>query len=240
MPDGFELHFKLSRQDWLAANAELIEGSDHWARQAHRYRRMNQRMVLALSPLIILGAALLIGRSQGMYIEGAIAGALLAALMFWGLPRIDVITPLKKQALDEVRRADFSNFIGDFAAAVDREGLTVTGPSGHTRTLWQSAAVQTLTDYIFFHFSGSGIIIPIRTLGEPPAAQEFIARVTEWCAQGQRPPHEQVTLYLADRDVACPGCGYNLRGIRGLSCPECSAPLSLDRLVAARQGAIGS
>ena len=39
--------------------------------------------------------------------------------------------------------------------------------------------------------------------------------------------HEQLVAYLADRDVACTGCGYNLRGIRGGRCPECNEDLVL-------------
>jgi len=33
--------------------------------------------------------------------------------------------------------------------------------------------------------------------------------------------------FLAQRDVACPGCGYNLRGLTGPRCPECHQALSL-------------
>jgi hypothetical protein len=33
--------------------------------------------------------------------------------------------------------------------------------------------------------------------------------------------------YLADRDAACPGCGYNLRAVTGETCPECGKPLAL-------------
>jgi len=33
--------------------------------------------------------------------------------------------------------------------------------------------------------------------------------------------------YLADRDMACPGCGYNLRGLKEPRCPECGADLQL-------------
>jgi hypothetical protein len=28
-------------------------------------------------------------------------------------------------------------------------------------------------------------------------------------------------LYLSGHDAACPGCGYNLRGLKRLRCPEC-------------------
>lgn len=33
--------------------------------------------------------------------------------------------------------------------------------------------------------------------------------------------------YLNGRDVPCPGCGYNLRGLRVTSCPECDEPLTV-------------
>jgi hypothetical protein len=43
--------------------------------------------------------------------------------------------------------------------------------------------------------------------------------------------------YLAEREAPCPGCGYNLRGLRGTSCPECSQALRLAvGLVEPRQG----
>ncbi|MGH7132858.1 MAG: hypothetical protein ACREJO_13030 [Phycisphaerales bacterium] len=34
--------------------------------------------------------------------------------------------------------------------------------------------------------------------------------------------------FLAGRDVACPGCGYNLRGVPAAACPECGRGLKLD------------
>lgn len=39
----------------------------------------------------------------------------------------------------------------------------------------------------------------------------------------------RVTLasYLADRDEACPSCGYNLRGLASDRCPECMTELVL-------------
>jgi hypothetical protein len=38
---------------------------------------------------------------------------------------------------------------------------------------------------------------------------------------------EQMSVYLAGRDVPCPGCGYNLRDLRGSRCPECGDALVL-------------
>ena len=38
---------------------------------------------------------------------------------------------------------------------------------------------------------------------------------------------ELVAAFLAERDVACPGCGYNLRGVSAGRCPECARELAL-------------
>ena len=38
---------------------------------------------------------------------------------------------------------------------------------------------------------------------------------------------ELLAAFLADRDVQCPRCGYNLRGITSGRCPECGDPLEL-------------
>lgn len=37
-------------------------------------------------------------------------------------------------------------------------------------------------------------------------------------------PGNNLLEYLAERDVPCPGCGYNLRNLTGALCPECGKP----------------
>jgi hypothetical protein len=56
---------------------------------------------------------------------------------------------------------------------------------------------------------------------------------------------DRLREFLADRDVACPGCGYNLRDLTGDRCPECGQELVLGvrlaepRLAALLTGLIG-
>jgi hypothetical protein len=41
---------------------------------------------------------------------------------------------------------------------------------------------------------------------------------------------QELARFLAERDVACPGCSYNLRGLNAARCPECGLALSVRML----------
>jgi hypothetical protein len=40
-------------------------------------------------------------------------------------------------------------------------------------------------------------------------------------------PDPYLVNHLAQQDIPCPGCGYNLRGLTGECCPECGQALVL-------------
>jgi len=39
--------------------------------------------------------------------------------------------------------------------------------------------------------------------------------------------NDALVLFLKDREIPCPVCGYNLRGLRTPACPECGSELTL-------------
>ncbi|MEX0655119.1 MAG: hypothetical protein WDZ31_01850 [Phycisphaeraceae bacterium] len=45
--------------------------------------------------------------------------------------------------------------------------------------------------------------------------------------QKQATDEQLLQTYLADRDVPCPRCGYNLRTLAGRHCPECGEQLRI-------------
>lgn len=51
---------------------------------------------------------------------------------------------------------------------------------------------------------------------------------------------DPLRTFLADRNVPCPKCQYNLRALQQPLCPECGAPLELGVLVAGRAAAVNS
>lgn len=50
---------------------------------------------------------------------------------------------------------------------------------------------------------------------------------TDASARGGSEAQTLLTAYLADHDVPCPCCQYNLRGLTGARCPECGEQLEL-------------
>src|SRR5688572_15571368 len=41
-------------------------------------------------------------------------------------------------------------------------------------------------------------------------------------------PDDPVRVFVAERDVPCPHCSYNLRGLTAGVCPECGGALSME------------
>jgi hypothetical protein len=50
-------------------------------------------------------------------------------------------------------------------------------------------------------------------------------------------PHEGLRIYLAERDVRCPRCGYNLRGVQEPRCPECGLEIQIE-IAGSRRGGL--
>ncbi len=70
-------------------------------------------------------------------------------------------------------------------------------------------------------------------------ATDATSMVTAGAAQRFPQPVEAdrataLQAYLADHDHACPLCGYNLRGLRGMRCPECDFALQLQLAIVER------
>jgi len=60
-----------------------------------------------------------------------------------------------------------------------------------------------------------------------PQHAAIATMIRERVAQLGGPDANRVRLIVTDRDVGCPKCGYNMRGIESLICPECG--IKLDR-----------
>jgi hypothetical protein len=77
--------------------------------------------------------------------------------------------------------------------------------------------------------------MPKRAFASRADAHAFLSQALAWWQAAQLPLGERIARYLGIADVACPACRYNLRGCRSATCPECGQPLTLEKLMTARQ-----
>ncbi len=236
MPDRLELDYDLTRDDWLAVNDAGMKESPEWAAAAATHRRTTRRQALWAAPVCVIGAAVLIGRgegTQGMYVEEALLGACFAAFPYFSLPRLSTVESVKAAEARKIRQMDFAPFVGHFSITMDELGVHVRSPNREFRLSWQAVAPTSAGGFVVFQHGGrDGTIILPRAFASPEAAAEFLETARRWWQSAQLPHAERLARYLADRDdIACPQCGYNLRGIRGEACPECGRAIRLEELV---------
>lgn len=70
-------------------------------------------------------------------------------------------------------------------------------------------------------------IVPARAFDAPETFNRFVLTCRELADRHLNSDHARVREYLRERDINCPGCGYNLHGCTAPHCPECG--LTLDR-----------
>lgn len=78
--------------------------------------------------------------------------------------------------------------------------------------------------------SSSAFIFPKAVVQGTLPAADFLAQVQSWHRDHGPTNIDLIEQYTANRDVPCPSCEYNLRGIRSEVCPECSQKLDFDEL----------
>lgn len=72
---------------------------------------------------------------------------------------------------------------------------------------------------------GGSFVVPRRTFASPARERDFVEAIHRGRSAAAQSEPARITSYLASRDVACPQCRYNLRGLTEATCPECRLPL---------------
>lgn len=233
--DVIEVSFDVTREDWVRANEIIVLESPSWEAAAARHRRSLRRQALLLAPTLTLVGAMVVGNHLGpgtqARLVGAGVGAAFGGALIWALPRLNFIDKQKRQALEHVRRADLSDFVGPTTVAISPQGALVRSRTRELRLAWDVAGVARAGEDFIVHCAEGGAVVPRRAFASDEAAAEFLRRADEWWAAGQLPPAQRLERYLADREVACPRCRYPLRAVRGEWCPECGFKLSVEELV---------
>jgi|GEM_PF-2175357 len=237
MDDPIDISFELTRDDWLSATRLMFDlNLPAYIAIARAARRRRLRSMLFYGPLIITVASLYIGSrtsTRGMYVEGAIAGSILVGLMlmYFGSTRQD-LAGFRRAAEHRAQHTEYGDFIGPQSLRADAAGITQRTRHREMRQNWTVfESVTEVGPYLLLHGSlATTVVIPRRAFPTPQAADDAAAALRRWLDAGRAPPAARIAAYLADRDLPCPTCTYNLRGISSDRCPECGAHLTIEAL----------
>lgn len=239
MNDTIDISYELVREDWIEAYRVAADRREPEVAEAHRKaRRAQLRHWLIFGPCIVALVSMIIGSrasTRGMYLEGALAGAAVVILMM--LPTLTATTrryvaKYRQSVLELANTDELGDLVGPQRLRAGPEGIVRATAIQEVRLAW--AAFETLdASENLLILNGpytAAVVIPRRAFPTPQAADAAAAALRRWLDAGRAPPAARIAAYLADRDLPCPTCTYNLRGISSDRCPECGAHLTIEAL----------
>lgn len=227
--ESLKMTFELTREEYLEWLRCWFETDPMQQAELARTRRRG-RVWLAAA---VAAAAGTVGALGGMVLDlwwfnGAwLAIGVAAAGMAWWQWSL-IRQALRPGSIERWLRqhADAPETVGWFGTQeveIGPEGVRWKTPEGETGHRWSAfIAVEEAGPHVLLRAPAGSMRLPRRVLGE--RAAEAVRR---WHAERGGSETSHVRAYLAERDVMCGRCGYNLRGANGAACPECGLELTL-------------
>lgn len=233
--DSVHASCEVTREDFLAAGRAMENIDSYWAPAELAHKVSVRKLAYIATPAFVILFTLLVGRgesTEGMYVWGAGIGILLSGVTIFGLSRQDIRKKLILKNRRLCEQQDVSFGCGLVKLHADAGGLRVRTPMYRMSCCWSMANVHDFGDAIQVVYSTSTVLLlPKRAFDSREHATACFEQMQKWRQAAQLPAAARVRLYLAERDVSCPKCEFNLRGCVGMTCPECGQGLTYDELV---------
>ncbi len=237
MSESRKIEFDFTRDDYLlwAREEMLPEHSPEWAR-FYRWRRWALPGSIASTCLFVLALAT---NFQGAVDPGnglvLALGAGVAYLWWWTVGAFKVTRPsIMAQRLEAAAGTrDALRFQTRQRVAITPTSVEWDSEGQSWQLQWASVdRITVTTDFVRITGTrGANAIIPARAFASPAAMAEFVETARRFHAGCPAGAIQGLRRFLATRDVSCPACRYNLRGVQTDRCPECGAHLSIERLL---------
>lgn len=148
------IEFELTAEDFAAFNVRHAATSEVIARQAFHSR-------IALSAAVLVLLVLFVGIAYGDFVEGLVAGAVGALLMWLIFPR-----SWRRSMERHIRRMSAGDGLGTpgtYVLTVDGEGLHETGPGVAMSATWASIVRTDLApSHLFIYYAPmAAIVVPL-------------------------------------------------------------------------------
>jgi hypothetical protein len=244
MPDRFDLEFEVTRGDWLALHKAGVQESPEWVRARRKDRLLTRLQVMPVGVIVVTLPFLLYKRGAQplgfnvVYLDVVylvVVAAVMVYLYFAG-PRLSkFVSEFEKNTKAQFKafeRVDLSTYTGTTKLTIDEFGVQVRSSYRELKLSWQAVERPTSVGgfILLSHITAYGTIIPPHAFASQASATEFLDCASRLWQNAQLPHVERLERYLTDRDLPCPKCKYNLRNMRGESCPECGKAIKLDVL----------
>jgi hypothetical protein len=241
MGESMQVEFDFTRDDYIAyaRHASLTgEAGQKWTTARRRFREWLAATVLASFAYVVVFVLFVVYRdptTDPKFVVVLACGAGLAG-QWWHMSQVH----------KAVKPAEFERRLVE--SADSEPGRAYQGfarvtimPSGilweSNRAAWFSRwnGIRVLDsggELLLIHLHGqSALPIPMRAFASADEGKRFLELAREF--HKADPPSEETELrdFLGSRDVACPQCGYNLRGAPANTCPECGGEFTLERLL---------
>lgn len=229
-----QIRFDITREDVLAFYRRALSDDPRWKQG---WKQFKQQRLFAIGAA--LGASVIWLVFMRDYYDGRRASptnpmfwlGVLTLYLWWaavGAMRWDQDKYIEQNARSYIAGPEVRYSEGPHEVALSPERLVFRGPH-HTLEMVWTAVFRILDEpaHVFIQRrDGSGLIIPKRCLRDADHAREFLALARGLHANAGADIGSRLAVFLADRDVKCDSCGYNLRGTSTGVCPECAADLS--------------
>jgi hypothetical protein len=237
VPESLVLSFDLTRDDYLAAVRLLLVDSPDLERVARQHRAKALKALWWIAPFPYVMIYLLTRREQveiGIrLLTTALLGTLVSGMYGWYCAQLSTYLPkIRKAYWEHAQRTDVSTFCGPNILELTPAAFIARSTSGATAFPWSAVAhIKELPGFLVVYVPSAMEIIPDRAFASPEAKAAFTEALRHHADSARLPEPERIRRYMAERDLPCPGCKYNLRGIATDACPECGRQLRYAELV---------
>ena len=239
-PETLELRFDLDEGDLDFIRRDVV---DLYPQVQQQWRSLGRQYRLSLILAIALTLALIVGFFTDFLGMASVEGRpVLSVVLVAGAVGAWWTVGQYRHALSPLRQAKglvspawinaMRHNLGPQSISFTASGFRCCSKHSDVVQRWSGiSGVTSSSDVIYIRRRDMGsYIIPKRVFSSPQEAAAAVDRITRWLDEAGHGEPRQIREYIADRDVPCPTCRYNLRGVVSGLCPECGLALGLESL----------